>query len=429
MMLIPRRSTSIPRSRAVPRIAAATTAAALLLTACGGSGGGEQKAADAKQTLTVWGMGEEGKHLQTLGKEFEEKNPNITVKVTPVGWDVVHQKLISAVAAGELPDMAQMGSTMMGEFIALDALEPVDTKTFDKNDFFPAAWQGNVSEGTAYGVPWYVDTRVLYYRTDLAEKAGVDEAPKTWEDMRALATAYQEKAGTKWGAYLQPANTGTWQTFVPFLFSAGGSLLGEDGAPALDSPEAVKALAEYGSYVDKGLSRKSNPPGYDVVKDFGNDRVPMFISGPWIVNLLNEQQPQIKGDWAAVPLPAGPDGGKSWVGGSSLVTFADSSHKAAAEKFTAFLTGTKEQADWYEMSSSLPANEAAWQEPELTGAKGKGLDVFEKQLQSSEPIPPMEKWEEFAAKVDEAVSRVTQKGEDPEKAAAWLQNATKGLVG
>ncbi len=432
MKLIPR-SGAVPPNRArfgaAPRIAAVTTAAALLLTACGGSGGGEQKAADEKQTLTVWGMGEEGKHLQKLGKEFEKKNPNITVKVTPVGWDVVHQKLISSVAAGELPDMAQMGSTMMGEFIALDALEPVDTKTFDKKNFFPAAWEGNVSGGTAYGVPWYVDTRVLYYRTDLAEQAGVEEAPATWKDMRELAAAYKEKAGTKWGAYLQPANTGAWQTFVPFLFSAGGSLLDESGKPALDSPEAVEALAEYGSYTDKGLSKKSNPPGYDVVKDFGNGRVPMFISGPWIVNLLKEQQPQIAGDWAAAPLPAGPEGGKSWVGGSSLVTFSDSAHKAAAEKFTAFLTSTREQAEWYEMSGGLPANKAAWDQPELTSAKGQGLDVFEKQLQNSEPIPPMEKWEEFAAKVDEAVSRVTQKGEDPKKAAAWLQKTATGVVG
>src|SRR5690606_13141694 len=108
-----------PSMQPLPRIAAATaatTALALLLSACG-SDGGEQTSADEKQTLTVWGMGEEGKHLAELGKEFNKKHPNITVKVTPVGWDVVHQKLVSAVAAGELPDMSQMGSTMMGEFI------------------------------------------------------------------------------------------------------------------------------------------------------------------------------------------------------------------------------------------------------------------------------------------------------------------------
>lgn len=413
----------------IPRIAAVTavtTSTALLLSACGGSGAAEQKSADDKQTLTVWGMGEEGKHLQKLGDEFEKQHPNITVKVTPVGWDVVHQKLVSAVAAGELPDMAQMGSTMLGEFISLDALEPVDTQKFDKADFFPAAWEGNVSDGEAYGVPWYVDTRSLYYRTDLAKQAGFGEAPATWKEMRELAAAYQNKAGTDWGMSIQPANTGAWQTWLGFLNSAGGSLLGEDGKPALDSPASVRALSEYKHYFDEGLADKSAMPGYDVVKDFGSDRVPMFISGPWMVRNITDQQPQIDGKWSIAPLPAD-ESSTSFVGGSSLVTFSDSAHKAAAEKFTTFLTGTEEQADWYEMSRALPANQAAWDQPEMADAPYR--DVFEKQLKTSMPVPPMAKWEEFAAKIDEAVARVSQKGEDPEKTAAWLQQQTEGLVG
>ncbi|OEU87339.1 ABC transporter substrate-binding protein [Streptomyces abyssalis] len=413
----------------IPRIAAATaatTALALLLSACG-SGGGEQTSAKDKQTLTVWGMGEEGKHLAKLGKEFNKKHPNITVKVTPVGWDVVHQKLVSAVAAGELPDMAQMGSTMLGEFIELDALDTVDQKTFKKDDYFPAAWNGGVKDGEAYGVPWYVDTRALYYRTDLAEKAGVDKPPATWKDQMDLAEAYKDKAKTKWGTYNQPANIGTWQTWVPFLFSAGGELLDSSGKPALDSPESVKALEEYAAYFDQGLSRKSSPPDYDVVKDFGSGDAPMFISGPWIVNNIKDQQPQLKGKYATAPLPAG-ESSTSWVGGASLVTFKDSEHKAAAKEFTKYLTSTEQQAHWYEIAKSLPAKEAAWDEPALKNAPEQ-LDAFEKQLKTAKTVPPLAKWEEFSAKIDEGVARVSQKGESPKKAAAWMQKATEGLVG
>lgn len=186
---------------------AMTVVSAIGLTACGSSGG-NGVAADAKQTITVWAMGEEGARLQSVTKEFTKEHPNITVKVTPVGWDVVHQKLVAAAAAGKLPDMAQMGSTMMGEFISLDALEPVDTQTFDKDDFFPAAWNGNVQDGKVYGVPWYADTRALYYRTDLADKAGVTKAPTTWKEQSDLASAYQRKAGADWGTALQPGSTG-----------------------------------------------------------------------------------------------------------------------------------------------------------------------------------------------------------------------------
>ncbi|MCX4510763.1 MULTISPECIES: extracellular solute-binding protein [Streptomyces] len=404
---------------------AATVVTALSLTSCGGSGG-DQAAADAKQTLTVWAMGEEATRLQTLAKEFTGEHPNITVKVTPVGWDVVHQKLVSGAAAGTLPDMAQMGSTMMGEFIELDTLEPVDDKAFKKDDFFPATWDGNVVDGKAYGVPWYADARALYYRTDLAEKAGFDKAPATWKDLRDLAAAYKNKGGAEWGLDLQPGSTGAWQGWVPFLYATGGELLGEDGKPALDSPETVRALAEFGHYFDAGLAKKNFVPGHDVLKDFAADRVPMFQSGPWMVQNIAEQQPQLDGKWKVAPLPADKSS-TSWVGGSSLVTFKDSEHKAAAQEFTTFLTTAKTQAKWYEISKTLPANKAAWDEPALK-AGGESLAVFRKSLDTAKEIPPMATWNEFSVQIEDALEKVAR-GADPAATAKKLQQSTEGLVG
>lgn len=404
---------------------AMTMVSALGLTSACGSGGGDQAKADAKQTLTVWGMGEEGKRLQTVADEFTKKHPNIKVKVTPVGWDVVHQKLVSAAAAGNLPDMAQMGSTLMGEFIDLDTLEPVDTGIFDKGDFFPAAWDGNVKDGTAYGVPWYVDTRALYYRTDLAKKAGVKGAPATWKDMRALAGRYHDKAGSTYGLSLQAGGTGAWQNWLPFLYSAGGSVLDKDGKPALDSPESVKALAEYAHYFGEGLTKKNFTPGYDVVKDFGSGKVPMFPSGPWIVQNINDQQPQLKGKWKVAELPADKNS-SSFIGGSSLVTFKDSEHKAAAAEFMKFLTGPEKQADWYKASKSLPAVKAAWEQPALKSGDDS-LQVFRKSLDHAREVPPLAKWNEISVKMDDALGKIAR-GADPAATAGQLQKATEGLV-
>ncbi|MFE7748370.1 sugar ABC transporter substrate-binding protein [Streptomyces sp. NPDC057428] len=404
--------------------AAITVALALGISACGSSGGGEA-AADSKQTLTVWAMGAEGEKLAEVAKVYEKANPNITVKVTPVGWDVAHQKLVSAAAAGTLPDVAQMGSTYMGEFAELGVLEPVDTKSFDKKDFFPAGWDQGEVDGTAYGVPWYVDTRVLYYRTDLAKKAGVDKAPADWQEMRDLATAYREKAGTKWGLSVQPSGLDTVQSFYPFLFSAGGEIINDKGEAVIDSPAAVSALKEYGTYFDKGLSSKSVPPGYDVVKDFGNGRVPMFFGGPWHVTLLNEGQPQIKGKWAVAPVPAGKSSVSS-AGGSSLVISKDSEHKAAATKFVKYLTDAKGQADWYERTKDLPANTAAWDSGKLAG--DQNLQVFKKQMDTAKSSPSMAKLTEITDKVDQAIAKVTQGKASAEDALKTAQSEIEGLV-
>ncbi|MFJ7325303.1 sugar ABC transporter substrate-binding protein [Streptomyces cyaneofuscatus] len=398
-------------------------ALAVTLSACGSSGG--DVAADEKQTLTVWAMGAEGEKLAEVAKVYEKANPNITVKVTPVGWDVAHQKLVSAAAAGTLPDVAQMGGSYMGEFAELGVLEPVDTKVFDKKDFFPAGWEQGEVDGTAYGVPWYVDTRVLYYRTDLAEKAGVAKAPTDWKELQDLATAYQKKAGTKWGLSIQPSGLDTVQNFYSFLYSAGGEIVDADGEAVIDSPAAVKALKEYGSYFDKGLANKSVQPGYDVVKDFGNGRVPMFFGGPWHVTLLNEGQPQIKGKWAIAGVPADASS-TSMAGGSSLVVSKDSEHKAAATEFIEYLTDTEGQADWYERTKDLPANTSAWESGKL--ADDADLQVFKKQMDTAKSSPSLAQWTEITDKVDQAIAKVTQGKASAEDALKQAQSEIEGLV-
>ncbi|MFJ6805163.1 sugar ABC transporter substrate-binding protein [Streptomyces anulatus] len=399
-------------------------ALAVTLSACGSSGGGDV-AADEKQTLTVWAMGAEGEKLADVAEVYEKANPNITVKVTPIGWDVAHQKLVSAAAAGTLPDVAQMGGSYMGEFSELGVLEPVDTKVFDKKDFFPAGWEQGEVDGTAYGVPWYVDTRVLYYRTDLAEKAGVTEAPTDWKGLKDLATAYQDKADTKWGLSIQPSGLDTVQNFYSFLYSAGGEIVNDKGEAVIDSPEAVKALKEYGSYFDKGLSNKSVQPGYDVVKDFGNGRVPMFFGGPWHVTLLNEGQPQIKGKWAIAPVPSDASS-TSMAGGSSLVVSKDSEHKAAATEFIKYLTDTKGQADWYERTKDLPANTSAWESGTL--ADDADLQIFKKQMDTAKSSPSLANWTEITDKVDQAIAKVTQGKASAEDALKTAQSEIEGLV-
>ncbi|MGC5398787.1 sugar ABC transporter substrate-binding protein [Streptomyces sp. DT20] len=397
---------------------------ALGLTACGSSGG-DDVAADKKQTLTVWAMGAEGEKLADVAKVYEKANPNVTVKVTPVGWDVAHQKLVSAAAAGSMPDVAQMGGSYMGEFSELGVLEPVDIKTFQEKDFFPAGWKQGEVDGQAYGVPWYVDTRVLYYRTDLAEKAGITKAPTNWKEMQDLATAYQKKAGTKWGLSIQPSGLDTVQNFYSFLYSAGGEIVNDKGDVVIDSPAAVKALKEYGSYFSKGLSNKSVQPGYDVVKDFGNGRVPMFFGGPWHVTLLNEGQPQLKGKWAVANVPTDKSS-VSMAGGSSLVISKDSEHKAAATQFIKYLTDTKGQADWYKRTKDLPANTAAWTSGDL--ANDADLQIFKKQMDTAKSSPSLSNWTEVTDKVDQAIAKVTQGKASAEDALKTAQSQIEGLV-
>ncbi|MFG3547821.1 sugar ABC transporter substrate-binding protein [Streptomyces sp. NPDC047725] len=403
---------------------AVTLASALTLTACSGSGG-SQVSADSKQTLTVWAMGTEGEKLADVAKVYEKANPHISVEVTPIGWDVAHQKLVAAAAAGKLPDVMQMGGSYMTEFADMGALEPVDTETFQEKDYFPAGWEQGSYDGKTYGVPWYVDTRVLYYRTDLAERAGIDKAPATMAELQQVARQYQEKAGTKYGLSIQPNGLDSVQSFYQFLYSAGGEIVTKDGKAVANSPAAVRALENYTSYFTKGIAAKSVRPGYDVTKDFNNGSVPMFFGGPWHMGLLDDNYPGLKGKWAIANVPADKTSA-SMAGGSSLTVSSDSEHKAAATEFIKYLTGTEGQADWYRRTKDLPANMNAWKSGEL--ATDPAMKVWKTQMDSARVSPSQPKWSEITSKIDTAIEKAAQGKATPKEALDEAQKAIGGLV-
>ena len=119
--------------------------------------------------MTMWAQGAEAENLPELLKEFEAANPGVTVEVTPIPWDAAHNKYQTAIAGGQTPDIAQMGTTWMGDFA--DAFDPAPAEFADAG-FFAGSMKSTEVNGASVGVPWYVDTRVLFYRKDLAEQAG-----------------------------------------------------------------------------------------------------------------------------------------------------------------------------------------------------------------------------------------------------------------
>ena len=227
------------------RLAALLAASAIAIAACGsndgGNGGGGastapgQSAAPASQApevstgtvsgeLTVWGMGNEGTKLGRPGQGLHGQVPRRKVNVTPVAWDQAVAKLQTAIGGKQTPDISQMGTDMMGQFATTGALEPVPAN-FDPSTYFESAWNTGVIDGTAYGVPWYVETRLLYYRTDIAEKAGITKPPTTWDELKAMAKAMKEKGGAQWGISLGIKN---YQELAPFIWSNGGDIYNGD---------------------------------------------------------------------------------------------------------------------------------------------------------------------------------------------------------
>lgn len=364
-----------------------------LLTACAPSEPGE--------TLRFWAMGREGELVRQLVPEFERLNPGITIQVQQIPWSAAHEKLLTAYAGDVLPDVFQLGNTWLPEFVALHALEPLNARlsTDESADFFPGILETNRIGEQLYGLPWYVDTRVLFYRKDWLRRAGLEQPPRRWEEWLAAMERMKRRDSGRF-AILLPVNE--WEMPVLLAWQMGGELLDQDARHGnFRSPEVKKAFALYldlfrqGYAPALGVSQVAN-----LYQEFARGLFSLYLSGPWNVGEFRKRlPPSLQEEWDTTPLPSfgGDAPGVSLAGGASLVLSSGSPHKDAAWRWIAFLTNPQIQARFYELSGDLPARASAWEAPELR--REARVAAFREQLGRVRATPKIPEWERIAGKI------------------------------
>lgn len=414
-----------PRARAALLAGAALPALAALLAlaagaGCGGRGGG------APVTLRFWAMGREGEVVQELAHEFEHENPGVRVEVQQIPWTAAHEKLLTGYVGRAVPDLAQLGNTWIAEFAALRALAPLDERIAASaivrpEAYFPGIWRSNVTGGVTYGVPWYVDTRLLFYRRDLLAQAGFDSVPGTWEGWREAMLAMKRAGGPDRFPIFLPLNE--WQPQTVLGLQAGSPLL-RDGATrgAFAGEPFRRAFEFYLSLFRDGLAP---PVGANdianVYQEFARGYVAMYITGPWNLGEFRDRLPaELQDAWATAPLP-GPDGpasGVSLAGGSSLVLFRGSRHQDVAWRLVEFLASARSQQRFYELTGNLPAREETWAAMGLT--TDPRARAFWTQLQRVVPTPMVPEWEQIAFRVQERAEQAVRGAAPPDSVLRWL---------
>ncbi|MHB8079435.1 MAG: sugar ABC transporter substrate-binding protein [Candidatus Krumholzibacteriia bacterium] len=407
------------------RARAACLCAATLLSLGAGSGcGGRDRGRTV--TLRFWAMGREGEVVQELARDFSRENPDVRVEVQQIPWSAAHEKLLTGYVGRATPDLAQLGNTWIAEFAALRALEPLDARiaaspVVAPEPYFRGIWDSNVMDGVTFGVPWYVDTRLLFYRRDLLAQAGYDSVPDTWDGWRAAMLALKRAGGPDRYPLFLPLNE--WQPQAVFGLQAGSPLLA-DGATrgAFAAPEFRRAFAFYLGLFRDGLAP---PVGANdianVYQEFARGYIAMYITGPWNLGEFRNRLPaELQDAWATAPLP-GPDGpasGVSLAGGSSLVLFRGSRHKEAAWRLIEFLSRPERQAQFYRLTGDLPARREAWTDAGLSA--DPRARAFWRQLQRVVPTPMVPEWEQIATRLQERAEQAVRGAATPDSVLARL---------
>ncbi|MBB6672112.1 sugar ABC transporter substrate-binding protein [Cohnella nanjingensis] len=391
---------------------ASTALMAGVLAGCGASNGDGGKG--GKVTLNVWGMGDEAKSLPAMAEKFQAENPNITVKIQAIPWATAHDKLLTAVASKKGPDVVQMGTTWIPEFAAAGALMDLSGSldqypSLKQENFFDGSLNTTKYDNKIVGVPWYIDTRVLYYRTDLLASVGYNEAPKTWDELSDAAQKLAKRGKGKYGITLDPKE----QT-LSFMFARqnGSKLLDDQGKPLFNQPEFVEAVKYLNSFYQNGSAPKEDL-GLDPVQAFKGDAiVPMFISGPWMVKPINDQAPELKDKWATAVLPK-KENNISNLGGSNWSVFQYTKEQEASLKFIDFMSKPETQIEWMKLANAMPAAKAAWDDPFLK--ENTNLAVFGEQMKNAEPMPLIKAWEEISQNYLSSFEKIFRGGADIQK--------------
>lgn len=397
---------------------------ALLLLTCSSRQSGSE--------LTFWALGREGEIVAQMIPEFERRNPGIDVRIQQIPWTAAHEKMLTAYVGESTPDLAQVGNTWIAEFQAINALDDLTERaarsaSVDRNDYFGGVWETNVIDGRVFGIPWYVDTRVLFYRTDLLAAAGFQEVPRTWSEWRTALGRLSTKG--RYGILLP---TDEWPQPAILAMQAGSKLVDEQkGIGTFREPEFLKG---FDFYVQ--LFRDGYAPLYSRTQvanrylQFAQGDFAMMITGPWEVGEFRDRIPAAQQNaWMTAPLPT-PDGqpwpGLSFAGGSSLAIFRQSEKKEEAWKLIEFLSEPAQQVRFFELMKNLPARKSAWAAPILRD--DRHLAAFRQQLERVAPLPRVPECERLAVLLAEYGERAIRTQATTAQVAAALDEKANQIL-
>lgn len=370
-----------------------------MLGGCGAREGG---------ALTVWAMGNEAASLPALLKDIDWPAGAPPISVQPLPWTAAHEKLLTGFAGGSLPSVGQVGNSWIAELAAIGAIAPVPAHAMQLlDDQFGAVIDTNRIASKSWGVPWYVDTRLQFYRKDLFARAGYAAPPSDWAGWKVALHKVKKVAGDGNFALLYPLNE--YEQLTTLALSAGARMLRDEGGRgAFSEPEFRAALAFYKSLFDEGLApRISMAQISNVWTEFGRGYFSLFLSGPWTIgDMKSRLAPELQGAWGTAANPGPGGAGSAAPGGSSLVVFAGGAHGEAAWDLVARLMAPRAQLALHEATGDLPARRSVWAEAGL--ANDPAVAPFRTQLDHATALPKVPEWERIVTEMQIVAERMVR---------------------
>lgn len=408
-------------------MAATVAVTALALSGCAGGNDspaaesviGEPGATDISGTVTFWhAYSADSPEVATLDDviipAFEDKFPDVDVKSVPVPYDDLHQKLITAVAGDQLPDLVRADIGWVPELAELGVLVPLSEEMPDFQEIadntYPGSLATNKWKDAYYGLPLDTNTRVLLYNKDVLAAAGV-EVPTTVDELMDAAPALKES-----GAFAFADNGASGWNVLPWIWSAGGDIVNEDVTKADGFINSEESIAGVQTLVD--LFNAGHLPdiilgdsgGLATSDGLAQGAYSAILDGPWMYPIFAGQYPDF--ELHAAQVPAGDGGSISVVGGEDIVLTQSSQNKAAAAEFLRYLLSEEAQLAMAEVGQMSVLKSIGDQLTEIN----EYYAPFVEQLATAKPRPVTPAWSKIDTILQDEI-RAAIRGEKSVKEA------------
>jgi multiple sugar transport system substrate-binding protein len=364
--------------RSALKLVGTVAAGATILAVAGCSTGGAEAGGDVTIEFAQWWAPElpEGA-FQGLIDQFEEENPGISVELISGPYASTKEQLFAGAASGTMPDVVGLDGAWVSDFANQGAIADL-TALMDEYGMDDGNLASQIQiDGSTYMIPVVNFVYPLFVNTDLLAQAGISEVPSTRSEFEAAAQAVTD-LGTASGWVLPlslEAPNGIQNDVMSWNWASGGSMLDDGGLPDLTNDDVVSTVEFVQGLWDDGVIAPGSftMKEQDKVEEFTNGRVGMMIDSLSHINLIQESNPDLNFDIAAIPAEDGYDGERGIPYASWGIGVADGSdNQEAALKLVEFLMSTEINSELSTIANAFPGNtESA---PEF----GEGKELFEK---------------------------------------------------
>ncbi|MBV8815878.1 MAG: ABC transporter substrate-binding protein [Verrucomicrobia bacterium] len=321
----------------------------------------------------------------------------------------------------------------------------VDLKKYYNEDelkaYFPRIIENNTVGGKLVSIPLYTDAGILYYRTDLLEKYGYKEPPKTWEELAAMAKKIQDGERAAGNSEFQgfvfegkASESLTCNALEWIRSNGGGSVIEPDKRVSINNPNAIKALDTAHSWI--GTISPAQITTYDeegARKIWQAGNAAFMRNWPYAYGLgADPKSSAISGKFDITVLPKGGDNGSNaaCLGGHQLMISAYSKAPDAAADLVRYLSSAgvqkKRAIDW----SLLPTRPALYNDPDVLAKYPffkTMLDVLNDAVTRPSTVTGAD-YNQLSTAFSQNVNKVLTGAESSKDAVVEVERVAKGMV-